>query len=64
MPDGAKALKFWPRSAYKKANAPTFLYQKIKENPHEVVLIGIGNMTKITTLFTVYSDTVGLLKGL
>lgn len=63
-PDGAEALKFWPHSAYKKADAPTFLYQKIKENPHEVVLIGIGNMTNIATLFTVYPDAVGLLKGL
>ena len=44
MPDGAKALKFWPRSAYKKANAPTFLYQKIKENPHEVVSVSYTHL--------------------
>ncbi len=63
-PDGARALKFWRHNTYKKADAPAFLYQKIKENPHEIVLIGIGNMTNIATLFTTYPDAVGLLKGL
>lgn len=63
-PDGAGALKFWQHNTYKKADAPAFLYQKIKENPHEIVLIGIGNMTNIATLFCTYPDAVGLLKGL
>lgn len=63
-PDGAEALKFWQHSTYEKADAPAFLYQKIKENPHEIVLIGIGNMTNIATLFTTYPDAAGLLKGL
>ena len=45
-PDGADALKFWPHDTYEKADAPAFLYQKIKENPHELILIGIGNMDK------------------
>ncbi len=63
-PDGAKALKFWKHNTYEKADAPAFLYQKIKENPHEVVLIGIGNMTNIATLFCTYPDAVKLLKGL
>ncbi len=63
-PDGAVALKFWPHSTYEKRDAPAFLYQKIKENPHEIVLIGIGNMTNIATLFTTYPDAVRLLKGL
>ena len=51
-PDGADALKFWPHDTYEKADAPAFLYRKIKENPHELILIGIGNMTNIATLFT------------
>lgn len=63
-PDGAEALEFWPHDTYEKADAPAFLYQKIKEYPHEVVLIGIGNMTNIATLFTHYPDAAGLLKGL
>ena len=63
-PDGADALKFWPHDTYEKADAPAFLYQKIKENPHEMILIGIGNMTNIATLFTSYPDAAGLLKGL
>lgn len=62
-PDGAEALKIWPHDTYEKADAPSFLYQKIKEYPHEVVLIGIGNMTNIATLFTNYPDAAGLLKG-
>lgn len=63
-PDGAEALGFWQHSTYEKADAPAFLYQKIKENPHEVVLIWIGNMTNIATLFTTYPDAARLLKGL
>ena len=63
-PDGAAALRFWEHGTYEKADAPAFLYQKIKENPHEVVLIGIGNMTNIASLFTTYPDAAGLLKGL
>ena len=63
-PDGAEALKFWQHSTYEKADAPAFLYQKIKENPHEITLIGIGNMTNIATLFTTYPDAAELLKGL
>ena len=63
-PDGAKALAFWQHNTYEKADAPAFLYQKIKENPCEIVLIGIGNMTNIATLFCTYPDAAGLLKGL
>ncbi|MFR8032701.1 MAG: nucleoside hydrolase [Lachnospiraceae bacterium] len=63
-PDGAAALKYWEHSTYEKGDAPGFLYQKIKEYPHEIVLIGIGNMTNIATLFTVHPDAAGLLKGL
>lgn len=63
-PNGAEALKFWPHSTYEKADAPAFLYRKIRENPHEILLIGIGNMTNIATLFTTYPDAAGLLKGL
>ena len=63
-PDGADALAFWQHNTYEKADAPAFLYQKIKENPHEIVLIGIGNMTNISTLFCTYPDAAGLLKGL
>ena len=63
-PDGADALKLWRHSVYEKADAPAFLYQKIKENPHEVTLIGIGNMTNIATLFKAYPDAAELLKGL
>lgn len=63
-PDGAEALKFWPHNTYQKADAPAFLYEKIKENPYEIVLIGTGNMTNIATLFCTYPEAVKLLKGL
>lgn len=63
-PDGAGALKFWRHNTYPKADAPAFLYQKIKDNPHEIVLIGIGNMTNIATLLCTYPDSIELLKGL
>lgn len=63
-PDGAEALKHWEHDTYGKSDAPAFLYEKIKENPHEVILIGIGNMTNIAVLFQTYPDAPGLLKGL
>ena len=63
-PDGAEALAFWQHDTYEKGDAPAFLYQKIKEHPHEIILIGTGNMTNIATLFTTYPDAAGLLKGL
>ena len=63
-PEGAGALKNWPHSTFKKGDAPAFLYRQIIENPHEVVLLGIGNMTNIATLFREYSDAPELLKGL
>ncbi|WP_434756532.1 nucleoside hydrolase [Paenibacillus amylolyticus] len=36
----------------------------IRSNPHEIVLLGIGNMTNIATLFNIYPDALSLLKGL
>ena len=63
-PDGARALERWPHTEYTRADAPAFLYRKIKAHPHEVVVIGIGNMTNIATLFRTYPDAPGLLKGL
>lgn len=63
-PDGARGLKRWPHRTYEKSDATDFLYGKIKENPHEIILIGIGNMTNIAKLFIAYPDTPGLLKGL
>lgn len=63
-PDGAKALKNWRHNHYEKGDAPAFLYQQIKRHPHEVVLIGIGNMTNIATLFLKHPDAVSLLRGL
>ncbi len=63
-PDGAAALANWRHDIFVKSDAPAFLYRKIKENPREVVLVGIGNMTNIATLFQVYPDAPSLLKGL
>lgn len=63
-PDGASALSNWKHNTYKKADAPAFMYQQIKDHPHEITLIGIGNMTNIAALFRDYPDAPGLLKGL
>ncbi len=63
-PDGAGALKYWAHDVYEKSDASAFLFDKIKDNPHEVILIGIGNMTNIATLFQRYPDAAKLLKGL
>ncbi|MBY7142570.1 nucleoside hydrolase [Virgibacillus sp. NKC19-3] len=63
-PDGASALANWPHDNYTKSDAPAFLYQMLKDHPHEIILIGIGNMTNIATLFRDYPNAPGLLKGL
>lgn len=63
-PDGASALAHWPHRNFEKADAPAFMYRKIKENPHEIILIGIGNMTNIATMLQKYPDASDLLKGL
>lgn len=63
-PDGAAALVNWEHDVYEKSDAPAFMYEMIKANPHEIVLLGIGNMTNIATLFNIYPDSPSLLKGL
>ena len=63
-PEGAGALAHWTHDHFEKADAPAFMYRKIKEHPHEVILIGIGNMTNIATMFQNYPDAAALLKGL
>ena len=64
IPEGADALKNWSHNTYKKSDASAFLYQIVKDHPHEIVLIGIGNMTNIASLFRTYPDAPRLLKGL
>lgn len=63
-PDGAAALANWEHDIYEKADAPAFMYEMIKANPREIVLLGIGSMTNIATLFSTYPDAPSLLKGL
>lgn len=63
-PDGAAALKNWTHNDFQKGDAPAFLYEKIKENPGEVTLIAIGNMTNVATMFRQHPDAPSLLKGL
>ena len=63
-PDGAGALARWPHRAFSRGDAPEFLYQKLREHPHEITLIAIGNMTNIASLFLRHPDAAGLLKGL
>ena len=63
-PEGAAALKNWRHDMFTKSDATEFLYEKIRENPHEVILLGIGNMTNIAMLFRAHPDAPRLLKGL
>ena len=63
-PDGTSALAQWPHRNFEKADAPAFMYRQIKENQHEIRLIGIGNMTNIATMLQKYPDASDLLKGL
>ncbi|MDP9697693.1 nucleoside hydrolase [Paenibacillus polysaccharolyticus] len=63
-PDGAAALSNWEHDIYDKSDAPAFMYEMIRSHPREIVLLGIGNMTNIATLFNTYPDAAYLLKGL
>lgn len=63
-PDGAAALKNWEHDDFHKGNAPEFLYEKIRQNPNEITLIAIGNMTNVATLFQEHPNAASLLKGL
>ena len=63
-PDGAVALANWEHDDFQKGDAPAFLYEKIRENPGEVTLIAIGNMTNVATMFQEHPDAPSLLKGL
>lgn len=63
-PDGAAAVANWEHDVYEQSDAPAFMYEMIKTNPHEIVLLGIGTMTNIATLFNTYPDALSLLKGL
>lgn len=63
-PEGAYALEHWPHKNFEAGDAPSFLYEKIRQNPHEVILIGIGNMTNIALMFRNHPDAPGLLKEL
>ncbi|HIS69222.1 MAG TPA: nucleoside hydrolase [Candidatus Gallacutalibacter stercoravium] len=63
-PEGAGALARWEHGQYAKGDAPGFLYQIIRAHPLEVILIAIGNMTNVASLFRRYPDAPALLKGL
>ncbi|WP_187292995.1 hypothetical protein [Paenibacillus sp. Y412MC10] len=39
--DGAAALANWEHDFYEKSEAPAFMYEMIKANPHEFVLLGL-----------------------
>lgn len=63
-PEGAGALERWSHREFEKGDAVEFLYRIIRENPHEAVLLGIGNMTNLAELFRRHPDAPDLLKGL
>ncbi len=63
-PEGAGALAQWPHRCYERGDAPEFLYEKIRNKPHEIILIAIGNMTNVAAMFQLHPDAAGLLKGL
>ena len=61
----AAALGKWPhRTEFPLNQAIEFMQRTIRQNPHEVVLLGIGAQTNIATLFTMDPEVPTLLKGL
>lgn len=61
----AVALDKWPhRKEFPRNQAIEFMRRTIRQNPHQVVLLGIGAQTNIATLFTMDPEIPSLLKGL
>ena len=55
----------WPhRKDFIRGEAIEFLRRTIRQNPHEVVLLSIGPLTNIATLFAVYPEIPSLLKSM
>lgn len=63
-PGGSIALKNWPHETYKREDPTKFMYELVKANPNEIIIVAIGNMTNIATLFNTYPDAQDLIKGL
>lgn len=61
----AAALERWPHETnFSRGEAVEFLRQTIRANPGEVVLLPIGPLTNIATLFMADREIPSLLKGL
>lgn len=61
----AEKLKNWPHETrFPEWQAIEFLRRTIRENPHEVTLLGIGPMTNIALLFATDPEIPSLLKQL
>lgn len=63
-PEGAHALARWAHKEYVYGDAVSFMYEGIRNSPHEITLIGIGSMTNIAMLFTKHPDAAAMLNGL
>lgn len=58
-------LREWEHDeAFPRGRAVEFMRQTIRDNPGEVVLLGVGPLTNIALLFAADPDIPGLLKGL
>ena len=64
-PDGAARLSNWAHeTAFQKYRAVDFLRQTIRENPHEISLLAIGQLTNIALLFLIDPEIPELIKEL
>ena len=60
-----KYLPKWPHETkFPEGQAIEFMRRTIRENPHEVTLLGVGPLTNIALLFAVDPEIPGLLKNL
>ena len=59
----AKLYKYEYQKKFEEETAVDFLYETIKNNPHEIVLLTIGPLTNIGKLFEKYPKLPGLLKA-
>ena len=60
-----KYLPKWPHETkFPEGQAIEFMRRTIRENPHEITLLGVGPLTNIALLFAVDPEIPGLLKNL
>ena len=64
VPHSLVLSKWEHESKFSKKNSTEFIAEMVRKHPYQIVLLGVGPMTNIASLFLKYSDIPPLLKSL